>query len=63
MCVIGYFIYVLYPHKMSLANPVFALIEYSMVVLAVGSVRYGWLPIIIHTVYIAIVLYKASFIS
>ena len=28
--VIGYFIYVLYPHKMSLASPVFALIEYSM---------------------------------
>ena len=29
-CVIGYFIYVLYPHKTSLANPVFTLIEYSM---------------------------------
>ena len=34
-----------------------------MVVLAVGSVRYGRLPIIVHTVYIANVLYKASFIS
>ena len=29
-CIIGYFIYVLYPHKMSLISPVFALIEYSM---------------------------------
>ena len=31
-----------------------------MVVLAVGSVRYGRLPIIVHIVYIAIVLYKES---
>ena len=28
--VIGYFTYVLYPHKTSLASPVFALIEYCM---------------------------------
>ena len=34
-----------------------------MVVLAVGSVRYGRLPNVVHTVYIAIVLHKASFIS